>query len=329
MKKTFKSIIATALATVMSIGSFLNPELNTKAASYRYGYELKISSNYGTIKNLTVPTQIKRGDVCSISGEVTPDASYVKYGSGYNYKIGIAVYNTSVHRLHPEDGQRAYYGERNKISYASAESPTLTTLSTYNLAKLDNYIYFSSLPAGEYMYTIYLRNYSAIGDVANTVRELYTCSFIIYDSTNTFFKSSSYYGSQFIVSDWKTPSTIKYGKSYGLNADINVLYKNYTNLNFNTPNAYSDPKYVQGEIYGATPGSITMKKFDSGKITLSTKHYFGKNKNIFSVPLPQEVDYAMVFGDLPRGTYIYKLTVYYELGGQPTAVAGTTSFIIS
>lgn len=326
MKKfNFKSVIAVALTTIMTLSNVFTPMENAKAASYSYGYNVEMTSSLGTIKNLKIPTKIKNGDVCSISGTVTPNGELIRKVAGtYDYKIGIAVYNTDVHkRFNSSDNTRATAGYQNRISYASAESVKLQTLNSYNLSSLDSLIEFNRLEPGEYMYTIYLS--SAVGN-SSGIRELYTCSFVVYSSTNSFFESNSYYHTQFIVSDWKVPFSLRRGKSYSLNADINVLYKRYNSSNLNYPDKDSDPKYIRGQIIDSN-GNI---KCDSGKISLSGKCYFGQNSHIYSVPLPREVDNAMVFNRLDSGSYIYKLTVYYNLGysGFETTTSSTTPFSI-
>ncbi len=225
------------------------------------------------------------------------------------------------------DGGRAYFGRQNQIPYASAESSLISAydsnLKAYDLSKLDYYIGFDQLPVGEYMYTIYIRSYSAIGSITNCIREVYTSSFKVYSSSSSYFNSGSYYNTNIIVSDWKTPYQIKRGNSYGLNADINVIYKRYKNTDYSMPDTTGDPKYIRGQITDLN-GNV---KFDSGKVPLSGIYYFGKNDGVFSVPLPKEVDNAMVFGKLSVGSYYYKLTVYYDSNGVHT-FSGSTLFNI-
>ena len=333
MKKlNFKSVIATALTTVLTLGSIFTATDNINAASYSYPATTTYKSSFATVKGLKIPTTIKQGEVCSISGSVTPKEAYFGCYCGeckYKYTVGIAVYSTDINRNYNRndltDGGRAYFGRLNQISYASAESSVIrsysSTLQAYNLSKLDNYICFNQLPVGEYMYTIYIRSYSAIGSVTNCIREVYTSSFKVYSSTSSFFDSNSYYNTRIMVSDWKTPSQIKRGNSYGLNADINVLYKRYMNTDYSRPDMSGDPKYVRGQITDSN-GNV---RYDSGKVSLSGTYYFGKNDGVFSVPLPREVDYAMIFGNLPVGSYNYRLTVYYNSGGV-NSFSGSTPF---
>ncbi len=102
MKKlNFKSVIATALTTVLTLGSILTATDKINAASYSYPSSTTYNSRYATVKGLTIPTYIKQGNVCSISGSVTPKAAYFSCYCGeckYKYTVGIAVYSTNINR---------------------------------------------------------------------------------------------------------------------------------------------------------------------------------------------------------------------------------------
>lgn len=135
-------------ATIMDPGSSYYTSLNNYGTKYDIHYfSVTPSTSYGpstnlpTISGYNTPSSLKVGQAYSIKGTINSDTTLTS--------VTVGVYDTN-----------------GSMITGKTVSPNSTK---YNLANVDNYVYFNKLPAGGYYYRITAKNYGGTKTLVDSV----------------------------------------------------------------------------------------------------------------------------------------------------------------
>lgn len=276
LKEIFKKSIALFAVSCITVAS-CSGLIRINAASYSYGY----SHNPKSLSNLVVPTVISKGGCCSISGTMSRPSQAYYNNTKYNWTCGIVVYPISCNSDFSSK-------MKNRLSCASKEKTLSYSTTSYSLSNLDSSIEFNKLSSGKYGYTVYNR-VAGVGANYGLVSECYNGMFVVTGgSLNA--KSSG----NVVLTDYTVPpATIYKGKPFSLNGNIGITYnyyKNDTNI--------SKITYIRQMTAYITGSNYNCKQEISG---------FSEKTRIKA--MPSQIDTAMKFDSLGRGTYTLKYTL--------------------
>lgn len=283
LKKTMAFLFLSGVLVVNNISM-----CSVNAESYDYTGK----SNPSKVSNLVVPTVLKQGQSCSISGTVTINNPNQK-----TWYCGVMVYDAKNLGKSIKDRYSCSIDSASEMS-----NPKSYKQLDYDLAYLDADIVFGSLAPGKYGYTVY--SYIPLDGVSGRWEEYYTGLFVVSGGS-----VSEVHNNNTVLTNIKVPSQISEGNIFKLSADVNITYNHYKS---------------DGRVSRITyPHTMFATAKEGNKTVDSSSGYFSSNGSANSYPsfslkdrtksMPKSVDDGMDFNDTNKFKKNHTYTLSYSI----------------